>query len=89
MGRRTRLDAVREANSQFGEGWMLPVALWLAAGGCLGLGGYTVAGVTGVFYAETAYGGVSGVVLLIRKMGAVVDKEKTEVWVPLEREENN
>ncbi len=88
-GKRTRRSAVEEAIGQHGEGWLLPVALWLAGGAGLGIGAYTITGVYGVFVAETVYGGVSGVILGIRRAGSAVDSEKTEVWVPLDRDEDD
>lgn len=79
---RTKRSAAAEANMLFGPGWLLPIAIALAAGGV----GYQINGIAGVFYAETATGGVAGVILYIKSL---LDGTKTHIWVPVEREEDD
>ena len=81
--KRTDADAVAEANAQLGPGWLLPIALSLAAGGL----GYSIAGVSGIFYAETSVGAVTVVVLTLKSLLGVGDgNEKIQLYVPVERE---
>ena len=73
--------SLEEANMLLGPGWLAPIAGGLVAGGV----GYSVAGVPGIVYAETATGAVTVVILIIKSL---LTGEKTEYWVPVEREED-
>ena len=84
--KRTRKSAVREAKMLFGDGWLLPIMLWLAGGTGAGYFGYTIVGIPGIIYAETTYGAVTAIRLFIKYRGASVDEEAVELVVPLDHE---
>ena len=81
---RTSKSAVQEAELLFGKGWLLPIMLWLAGGTGAGYFGYTIVGIPGIVYAETAYGAVTAIRLLIKYRGSSVNEEAVELVVPLE-----
>lgn len=69
-----------------GDGWLLPIAAWLAGGAGAGYFCYSIVGIPGIIYAETVYGAVTAVRLLIKPQGQGVDGATTEIAVPIDHE---